>query len=212
MRAPESASSEPPSLRVPFSIERYDAEPVSTGRTVLRPLRPTDVEDVYEYQRLDEVLRFIPWPQRTREEGYEHTLKRAGMRSMSADGEGVMFACVLTGEPSISEDGDRVIGDVMLRMTTLENAGLEIGWAFHPDFQGRGLATEAASAVLAIAFEEAGAHRVHANLDARNTASASLCRRLGMRHEATFIGDDYFKGEWTDTEVWSILRSEYVAR
>lgn len=202
----------PPALRLPFSSDTYDDAPIVTERMVLRPLRESDAADIWEYQRLDDVLRYIPWPRRTREEGYEHTAKRAAMRTLAVVEDAVMFACVLTGEPSLSGEGDRVIGDVMLRLSNIESAGLEIGWGFHPGFHGRGLASEAASAVLAVAFDAVNAHRVHANLDARNTASAALCRRIGMRHEATFLADDFFKGEWTDTEVYGILRREWVSR
>jgi RimJ/RimL family protein N-acetyltransferase len=37
-------------------------------------------------------------------------------------------------------------------------------------------------------------HRVIAELDARNEASVALCGRLGMREEANFIEDLWFKG------------------
>ena len=54
----------------------------------------------------------------------------------------------------------------------------------HPDHQGRGLATDAATGLLDLAFGDVGARRASASLDPRNHASASLCERLGMRREA----------------------------
>ncbi|MET1016928.1 MAG: GNAT family protein [Leifsonia flava] len=202
-----------PALKLPFDVAPYDGAPIVTDRLVLRPLGDSDVADVWEYQRLDEVLRFIPWPRRTAEEGAEHTRKRAGMRTISADGDAVFFACVLPGEPSLFGDGDgRVVGDVMLRLSDAGNADVEIGWVFHPDYAGRGFATEASAAVLALAFRALDAHRVHAQLDPRNTASAALCERLGMRHEGTTRETFYDKGEWSDSAFYGILRSEFDAR
>ncbi|KQX05788.1 hypothetical protein ASC59_13570 [Leifsonia sp. Root1293] len=200
-------------MRLPFDIAAYDGAPITTERLVLRPLSASDVADVWEYQRLDEVLRFIPWPSRTADEGADHTRTRAGMRTIAENGDAVFFACVLPGEPSLFGDGDgRVIGDVMLRLSDAGNADVEIGWVFHPDYAGRGFATEAAAAIMAVAFTAIDAHRVHAQLDPRNTASAALCERLGMRHEGTTRETFYDKGEWSDSAFYGILRSEFDAR
>jgi RimJ/RimL family protein N-acetyltransferase len=56
---------------------------------------------------------------------------------------------------------------------------VEVGWHLHPDFQGRGLATEAACAVLALAHD-AGIDEVLALTDLDNTASQRVAERLGM--------------------------------
>ena len=47
-----------------------------------------------------------------------------------------------------------------------------------------------------------GLHRVVAQMDARNTASARLATAVGMRHEAHMRQDWWNKGEWTDTLVF----------
>jgi aminoglycoside 6'-N-acetyltransferase len=104
-----------------------------------------------------------------------------------------------------------VIGDVYFSITSVADGAADIGWTLHPDAHGRGYMTEAASAVLDIAFE-LGLHRVRANLDPRNDASAALCRRLGMRAEAHFVEDIWFKGEWADSAIYAILDREWRAR
>jgi len=50
---------------------------------------------------------------------------------------------------------------------------------------------------------------VKAQLDARNTASARLCERLGMTLEAHLRQDWWSKGEWTDTLVYGLLADEW---
>ncbi|BDZ45666.1 hypothetical protein GCM10025866_15750 [Naasia aerilata] len=87
----------------------------------------------------------------------------------------------------------------------------EIGYVFAPDVAGRGYATEACRPLLALAFEELGVHRVMGRLDARNGASARVLERLGMRLEAHFVEDDWFKGEWTSTLVYAMLDREWRA-
>ena len=66
--------------------------------------------------------------------------------------------------------------------------------------------------MLDYAFGVLKLHRVRAELDPRNTGSVALCLRLGMREEAHFVEDMWFKGEWGDTGVYAILDREWAAR
>ena len=101
------------------------------------------------------------------------------------------------------------MGDLVLFLRTVEHAGGEIGWVFHPGVAGRGYATEAAKALLDMAFRNLGLHRVEARLDARNLPSARLCERLGMRREAHFVKIEMFKGEWSDLLVHAVRADEW---
>jgi RimJ/RimL family protein N-acetyltransferase len=60
---------------------------------------------------------------------------------------------------------------------------LEVGWALISRFRDRGIATEAAEAALAFAFEVRQVKRVVAHIDAGNLASQAVARKLGMRCE-----------------------------
>jgi RimJ/RimL family protein N-acetyltransferase len=62
---------------------------------------------------------------------------------------------------------------------------VEIGWRFGRAHWGRGLATEAAAAALAFAFEDGGLDRVVGIHVVGNDASARVMRKLGMRPVCT---------------------------
>jgi RimJ/RimL family protein N-acetyltransferase len=112
----------------------------------------------------------------------------------------------------VIEHEGTAVGDVVL---FFEGAGLcnaEIGWMLHPSAAGKGLATEAARAGLALAFEHYGVRRVVANLDAANERSAALAQRLGMRREVHRLADFWAKGRWTDSYEYAILREEWEAQ
>ena len=53
-----------------------------------------------------------------------------------------------------------------------------------------------------------GLHRVVAQMDARNEASARLAARIGMRHEAHLRQNWWSKDEWTDTAVFGMLATD----
>lgn len=186
----------------------YTVHPIRTERLLLRPLTEADADDVYAYQSIAEVVRHLPWPLRTLEESREHTVKRAGFSRLENDDDAIVLAAELAGA-----DGGRgrVIGDFSIMLSSAQHAQVEVGWVLHPAFQGKGYATEAAAAVIDLVFTEIGAHRVHADLDPANTASAALCQRLGMRHEARFVENEIFKGGWGDLDVYATLDREWAA-
>ena len=70
-------------------------------------------------------------------------------------------------------------GTVLLGPMPNGDGEVEIGWHFHPDSWGRGLASEAASAVLAKAFAD-GIDEVYAVTHPDNEASHRMCERIGM--------------------------------
>lgn len=100
------------------------------------------------------------------------------------------------------------VGDVLLWLVDVEHRIAEIGWVLDPGYGGRGLAREAVAAVLDLAFDHYRLHRVAAQMDARNTASAALASAVGMRHEAHLRQDWWSKGEWTDTLVFGMVSAD----
>lgn len=61
----------------------------------------------------------------------------------------------------------------------------EVGmfWALHPEYQGKGYATEAARAMLSYAFDELRVWRIVATTEHENLRSIAVMRRLGMAIE-----------------------------
>jgi RimJ/RimL family protein N-acetyltransferase len=195
----------PADTPVPFEF----TEPIRTDRLILRLMTTDDVDDISVYQSLEEVCRYLLFEPRSREEVAEKVAKHAQQTTLEKDGDYLQLALELPGSAGAR---GRVIGDSYFTITSIENSQAEIGWTMHPDFTGRGYATEAASAVLDVAFRQIELHRVHAELDPRNDASIALCIRLGMREEAHFVEDLKFRGGWADTGVYGLLRSEWMSR
>ena len=183
--------------------------PISTERLILRLTAPEDVDDVHAYQSREDVCKYELHGPRTREDLVERIAKWAEATTLAADDDYWELAIEL---PVTDGERGRVIGELYFKLSNLESSRGEIGWTIHPDFQRRGYATEAATAVLDLAFAKIGLHRVYAELDPRNDASIALCKKLGMREEAHFVQDLWFKGEWADTGIYALLREEWLAR
>jgi RimJ/RimL family protein N-acetyltransferase len=186
-------------LRLPYAFR----SPLRTERLLLRTMTPADAADVHAYQSLEEVCRYLTFDPRSREEVEERVARYAEAVTLAGDGDYWQLAIVRADAPG------RVVGDLYFTIKSVANATGEIGWTLHPDFSGHGYMTEAARAVLGIAFEEIGLHRVRAELDPRNVTSVALCGRLGMREEAHFVEDLWFKGAWGDTGIYAMLEREW---
>ena len=191
-------------MSLPFSF----TEPIRTERLTLRLMATDDLDDVFAYQSREDVSRYLLHGPRSRAEVEEWLPKYAAATELAKDDDWIEPAIEL----AMPDGTRRVIGHMYLTIASAENRGAEIGWTLHPDFFGKGYAAEAATAILELAFGELGMHRVKAELDPRNDASVALCRRLGMREEAHFVQDLFFKGEWADTGVYAILDTEWAAR
>lgn len=176
-----------------------DVFPLRTARLTLRTHAESDLDALLDYYSRPDVTRYLlthPW---TRESGRAALAERLGRTGLDSAARALAV---------VVEHEGRVVGDVVLWATDPTGTKGEIGWAIHPDVAGRGLATEAAAAVLELGFARYGMHRIVAQLDVRNTASAAVCARLGMRREATLRQDCWSKGEWTDSLVYAALATD----
>ncbi|WP_166871016.1 GNAT family N-acetyltransferase [Salinibacterium sp. ZJ450] len=179
--------------------------PLEADRVSLRMLTDQDVDVVHSYQSREDVCRYMLYEPRDHATVVAKVAEWSQHSRLEQDSDYLQLA--------VERRSDRrVLGDLYFTIKSVANQSAEIGWSLHPDHQGQGYASEAASAMLDVAFRVMRLHRVVAELDPRNDPSVALCRRLGMREEARFVEDLRFKGEWADTGVYAILAREFLAR
>jgi RimJ/RimL family protein N-acetyltransferase len=176
--------------------------PVETERLQLRPFCRGDVEAVYAYRCREDVTRWLIDAPMTREAVAEIIQARVGQSSWTRNGDSIFLA--------VDNRADKAtVGEVSLIQRSAEHRQAEIGYIFHPDVQGQGLATEAGRALMSLAFDNAGVHRVYARCHAENEASRRVMERLGMRREAHFREHVLVKGRWDEELVYALLEDEW---
>jgi RimJ/RimL family protein N-acetyltransferase len=176
--------------------------PLETERLVLRPFEEGDLEDVYAMQSDAEVARWLYDEPRTLEETRAHLARKIAATGFAAEGDWLSAAVV-------ERESGQCIGDLALHWVSEQHKTGEIGFIVNPAHQGRGYATEAARAVLAWGFDGMGFHRIIGRLEARNTASARVLEKLGMRREGLLVENEWVKGEWQSELVYAILEHEW---
>jgi RimJ/RimL family protein N-acetyltransferase len=179
--------------------------PIVTDRLTLRRYVETDYDDLLKLQTNPDVTRYLLYDVRTPEQVRDGLAGRLADIPMDADGQALTVAV-------IERETGQHVGEVVLFMNSVERRTGELGYVFHPEFAGRGFATESAVELLRLGFEKLGMHRIIARLDVRNDGSVNLLKRLGLRQEAHFVKNEYLKNEWTDELVFAMLKDEWDKR
>jgi RimJ/RimL family protein N-acetyltransferase len=178
---------------------------ITTERLLLRPFQIDDLGTFVAYRSDVEVARYQSW---------EPTYSMADAESFLDSQIGLVFGA--PGEwmqlAITDRDAGTVYGDCAVRVLTDQPATAEIGVTLAPTSQGKGIATEALTAVLDELFDKLRMHRVFAETDDRNGAVGRLFERLGFRCEARLVEADWFKGEWSTLRVYATLNRQWRDR
>ena len=169
---------------------------IHTERLVLRKFRPCDYDDLFEFLHQLQDNEFEGYPEITYKRTKEHLEYRIETEEF--------FAVVL-------KETGKVIGNIYFGNREFNTK--ETGYIINKDYQRKGYALEALSAVISHAFS-AGVHRIYAECDPRNECSWKLLEKAGFRREAHFRQNIYFlKDEhgnpiWKDTYVYAMTKDD----
>jgi ribosomal-protein-alanine N-acetyltransferase len=152
-----------------------------TARLVLRAFAPADEAALLALWNDPDVGRFL-WDGRPVPAARVSAQIDESRRAFAEGGIG-LYTARLVAAP------DAVIGAVGLARIGGQ-PDPELLYALLPALWGRGLATEAATEVLRVAFEVVGLEIVRAGADPPNVASFRVMARLGMTYErSTTVGE-----------------------
>jgi len=88
------------------------------------------------------------------------------------------------------------------------NRNLYIGADLHQDFRGKGLAYEAYRLFIPTIIKRYGLHKVSLEVLATNTRAHNLYIKLGFVNEGAKRQEVYKNGQYVDSIIMSILKSE----
>jgi len=139
---------------------------LETARLIMRPPVEADLDGWAEFDSDPRATQFFGGP-KGRPASWDLMASVAGMWALRGCG---LFSV-------IEKKSGRWIGRIGPWMP--EGATAEIGWALLPDVWGQGYATEGARAAIDWAIDHLGWTQINHCIDAENSASISVARRLG---------------------------------
>jgi RimJ/RimL family protein N-acetyltransferase len=171
-------------------------------RLVLRRFRAEDLDAFVAYRSDPKIARYQNWEAPYRPSQARQFLQELQAIHPDTPGEWFQFALALRGT-------DRLIGDCAAHVGADDPRQAEIGFTLASQHQGSGYATEAVRRLLHYLLVERGKHRVRATCDDRNTPSAAVLERVGMRREGHLLESTWSKGEWTNDLLYGVLHREW---
>ncbi|MCB8985960.1 MAG: GNAT family N-acetyltransferase [Ardenticatenaceae bacterium] len=175
---------------------------LATARLSLRPFQAADIPAFAAYRSDPEVARYQSWEAPyTLAQAEQFVTEMSAMQSIPLD-TWYQLAIERRGHSPI-------IGDCAFRILPDDGQQAEIGFSLARAYQGQGYASEAVRGLLDYLFGDLRLHRVRAICDAENEASSRLLERIGLRREAHYVENIWFKGRWGSEYAYAVLAGEW---
>ena len=174
--------------------------PITTARLVLRRLRGQDWKDLLEFLSDEEMFRLLEG-RPLDEEQITRWLESDNHVRLTTTNQPFCFGMQ-------EQATGKLIGYVSLSHAEPQLSQATLSVMVNRQYQRKGFAAEAVTAVLNFCFQAAGLHRVAAFCDSRNSAAGRLFEKCGMRREGEFRQDRWVDGEWVNTVWHAMLRAD----
>jgi len=172
---------------------------LSTSRLRLRQFRAEDADAMHECFANPEAMRFWNLPVYTK-----HTeTVRSVRRFIDCTPSYYRFWAVA------DAGTDRCLGMVNYHDGHIRSRRVNIGYIINPAHLGRGIASEAVSAMLDFCFGELGLHRAQAFIHPDNNASIALAEKLGFSREGLLRDNLRVGDEWRNDLLYALLATDW---
>lgn len=141
---------------------------IKTERLVLRPIRESDYNDVFEFASKEEVAKYVSWNTHKSKEDSKALCKM--WASQYENGERYHWAITM---------GGKMIGNI--EVVKIVNDCTYLGWQVDSALWNKGIMTEAASAVRDFLFNEVGFSALYATYITENIGSGRVMQKIGMK-------------------------------
>jgi ribosomal-protein-alanine N-acetyltransferase len=177
-----------------------------TDRLILRPVTSNDAAAAFMYASNPNVTKFTLFEtHQTIDDArwfvndYRH--------SRYVNREPDPLAIVLKSDPL-----GTMIGALGAHWVSQPNETMEMGYSIAEPYWGKGLMTEACTALVRYVFTEFAVERLQARVFVGNDASERVMAKLGFTREGVLRRAILRRGQWWDVAMWSTLRQEWEQR
>ncbi len=169
---------------------------LETERLLLRRVNENDVNEIFALRSNPETMKYIPRPLvKTIDDALEHI---AMIDAKIENNEGINWAITY-------KDNPKLIGIIGHYRIKPEHFRAEVGYMLLPEYNGKGIISEAVKEVVKYGFNEMKLHSIEAIIDPENFGSEKVLQKYGFVKEAHLKENEFYEGRFLDTVIYSIL-------
>lgn len=173
---------------------------LTTNRLLLREILAGDSKDMLLLRSSEIIMQYIDRPRAKTETDALNYIKILNTTLYNSDG--ITWGIAL-------KDNNKLVGTIGYWRMQKENCRAEIGYMLHNNFQRQGLMQEAFEAVIDYGFNAMHLHSIEAHINPANIASAKILEKNHFVLEANFRENYYYNGRFLNSQVYSLLVSDW---
>jgi ribosomal-protein-alanine N-acetyltransferase len=171
---------------------------IKTKRLLLRPIRASDIQFVFEGLSHPDVIQFYAVSYKTLE---ETQVQMDWYQNIEKEKSGQWWAIC-------DQHDEQFLGAAGINDIHLQHRRGEIGYWLLPAYWGQKFVPEALEAVCQYAFKEMNLHRIYAYVEPANANSSKVLQKLHFVCEGTMIECEFKGGKWIDLDIYALLNPD----
>jgi len=178
----------------------FDTFPeLESERLLYRAYTTEDAETLFHMRSHPDVSKYMDTAVPKHSEDTRRRIE--GYHKAFDDKKGITWAI-------IEKQSNALIGDFGIWRIDKQNSRGEIGYILHPTFWKKGYMNEAMHTLIRFGFKVLNLHSYEANVNIDNKRSKTLLLKLGFKLEAYFRENFYYDGQFLDSEIYCLLKSD----
>jgi len=175
---------------------------ITTERLLIRQITQADAPNLFALRTDERVMQYVNRPRPQSVEHIKNLITQ--MNQMIAENISINWGIFLQTAPQ------NLLGMISFHRIEKEHYRAEIGYILHPNYWGQGIVSEGIKGLLAFGFNEMGLNSIEAHIRPENGASRQVLLKNHFVKEASLRQNVYFEGRFLDTEIYSILKEDYL--
>ncbi len=173
---------------------------LETQRLLLKQITSIDTRDLFALRSNMKVMKFVKRPIAKSIDEINELLQKINTNWQNNNGN--QWGITIKNSPQL-------IGVIGYHRIEKEHYRAEIGYMLNDDYWNKGITNEAIQAVIHYGFMQMKLHSIEAHIDPDNFISSKVLLKQGFIKEAYLKENFFFNGEFLDTEIYSLLKSNY---
>lgn len=157
---------------------------LKTERLLMRQVNANDAETLLALRSNDEVMKYIPRPYLKNKEDALELI--AMFDDKIENGIGINWGITFLNKP------EQIIGIIGHYRIKPEHYRAEVGYMLFPEYNGKGIVSEALQKVVDYGFNDMKLHSIEAILDPENKGSERVLLKNGFVKEAHLLENEYY--------------------